>query len=99
MNIFVVVTEFMFGMQDEAVFLSLSAAEKYMKARNKTEGRPKIIEAPVFGDLEKPGVVYTASFYNPVYDIHIFEGIYGRYEEASAAAGERGLVLSRELSK
>jgi len=84
------------GIQDEAVFSSMEKVNQYLESRG-SEGSPKVVEAQVRGELEEPNKVFTASWYDRPLDIHNFQGIYGSYEEAKKAAGERGLVLNRGI--
>jgi len=93
-----VVTQYMGGIQDEAIFASKLAAEEYTRSLGGAGG-PRVVECPVFGASPEQTQVYVASCYDPPLDIHTVEGAYGTYEEAKAAAGERGVVLTREIRK
>jgi hypothetical protein len=97
MNVFVVVTYYMDGIQGEQVFASAKAAELYLANRAEKSGRPQVEERAVIGRLENPNFVFTAATYDRAYDTHNFKGVYGNYDDAKKAAGEKGLVLSRSL--
>lgn len=96
MKVFVVVSRYMFGVQDCAIYTSRKSAEQHIKD-NDIGGNPDVIESEVFGEPEKENTVYSASYYDEPHDIHILEGIYGTYDQAKSAAGDRGLVLNRDI--
>ena len=94
MKVYVIVTRYMNGIQDEAVFSTLENAQEYLDSRG-TEGTPGIIDEYVRGETEEDNKVFTASWYDRSSDTHNFEGVYGTYDGAKKAAGEKGQVLSR----
>lgn len=96
LKVFVVVSRYMRGVQDCAVYSNRKSAEQHIKD-NGIGGNPDVIESEVFGEIEKEDVVYSASYYDEPNDIHILEGIYGSYAQAKSAAGDRGLVLNRKI--
>ncbi|MEX0739032.1 MAG: hypothetical protein WD071_06805 [Pseudohongiella sp.] len=98
MNIYVIVTRGMGGSHDEAVFSSRSLAQQYLSQRD-SQGDPNIVDIEVRGNIEEPNKVFTASWYERASDIHHFDGVYGSFEGAKKAAGEKGLVLGRVLDE
>lgn len=97
MQVYVVVSRYMFGVQDCAIYDNRKSALKHIED-NEIGGNPDVIKSEVFGDLEKDNHVFTASYYDPSHDVHILEGIYGNYEQAKSASGENGLVLDRDIN-
>jgi hypothetical protein len=95
MNVYVVVTKYMHGIQDEAIFSSLEKAQAYLGRCS--EGSPEILSHQVRGNLVETDKVFTASTYDRIYDIHNVYGVYGTYEDAMAAAGEKGSFLKRGI--
>jgi hypothetical protein len=98
MKVYVVITKYMGGLQDEAVFSSMQLAKEYLSQRD-SQGAPDVWETEVRGDIEEPSKVFTASWYERSSDIHNFDGVYGSYEQAKKAAGEQGMVLARILDE
>lgn len=96
MTVYVVITRHMGHDMDEAVFSSRDKAQLYLNNRN-SEGAPKINEIEVRGEMESPNKVFTASWYDESSDLHQFEGIYGTFDDAKKAAGEKGMVLGRVI--
>lgn len=100
MEVFLVLTHYMQGIQEEGVFLTREAAEANIKSRG-VGGNPKVVHAFVRGRRSDDGPlqeVFTASTYDRALDIHYFEGVYFNYEDAKIAAGKDGLKLTRTLS-
>lgn len=98
MKVYVVVTRYMGGVQDEAVFSSMQLARKYLLQRD-SQGIPNAFETEVRGDVKEPSKVFTASWYESSSDIHHFDAVYGSFEQAKKAVGEKGLVLTRILDE
>lgn len=96
-KVFVVVTRHMSGVQDCGIFSNKAAADKHIKD-NDIGGKAEVVEAEVFGELEKENHVFSAAHYDRSSDIHILDGVYGSYTLAKSAVGEKGLVLERILS-
>jgi hypothetical protein len=96
MRVFVVVTRYMHGIQDEAVFSSMANANSYLNTRG-SEGSPDILDEDIRGEMQEGNKVFTASTYDPSMDVHFYEGVYGSYESAKQAAGEKGQVLTRVI--
>lgn len=98
MKVYVVVTKYMGGVQDEAVFSSMQLARKYLSQRD-SQGAPDVLETEVRGKIEEPDKVFTASWYERSLDIHHFDAVYGSFEHAKHAAGEKGSVLARVVDE
>jgi hypothetical protein len=98
MKVYVVITRYMFGVQDEAVFSSVDNAQQYLASRNR-KGSPEVVEEHIRGDMESPNTVYSASWYDKSSDIHHYEGVYGTFKDAKKAAGQQGLVLTRVIDE
>lgn len=96
MQVFVVVTCYMHGIQDERVFFSWESANRYVSERGQ-EGNPNIIEFSVIGEMEDPGKVYTASWYDRDNDANHLQGVYGNFEQAKQATGERCPVRTHSV--
>lgn len=96
MDIFLVVTRYMGGVQDCGVFATRSGAEQFACSLG-SGGSPEVVSSPVFGDTTALTEVFVGSYYDPILDIHTLEGVYSSYEAAKDAAGERGLVLTRKI--
>jgi len=96
MQVYVVVSRYMVGVQDCAIYDNRESALKHIEG-NEIGGNPDVIKLEVFGELEKDNHVFTSSYYDPSHDSHILEGIYGNYENAKSASGEKGLVLGRDI--
>lgn len=100
MEVFLVLTHYMHGIQEEGVFLTREAAEANIKKRG-GGGNPQVDRAFVRGrrSADSPlKTVYTASTYDRTLDVHHYEGVYFNYEDAKNAAGKDGLKLTRQLS-
>lgn len=96
MKIFLVVTRFMGGVQDCGVFATREGATHYAQFLG-SAGTPDVVECHVFGAMPGQTEVFVGSYYDPIMDIHILEGVYATYKEAKDAAGERSLVLNRTI--
>jgi len=94
MNVFLVLTQYGNGLQDECLFATSQAAFAYSK-RRKHAGKSEILEIPVIGDVDETCAVYTVSWNNKTRDTHNFEGVYGNYRHAKEAVGDDGTVLRR----
>lgn len=96
MNVFVVLVDAMGGVQ----FVGVSATETGANDRLcqvTFGGNPRVVEVAVLGEQPDPKVVYTAEYYEPSYDMHFFEAIYGNSDAARRAAGKHGFAIPREL--
>ena len=96
--VYMVLTQYMGGIQDERVFAARLAAEHHARSLG-SAGGPRVVECPVFGTPPDQSMVFVASCYDPRLDIHIVEGAYSTYEEAKSAAGEQGNVSTREIEQ
>ena len=96
MKVYVVVTKYMGGTQDEAVFSSMEKVNQYLESRG-SEGSPEVLEDQVRGELEDPNTVFTASLYDRSLDIHNFQGIYGSSFDGSGYL-KRFFDLSYQLN-
>lgn len=94
MNVFLVLTQYGNGLQDECLFATAQAAFAYSK-RRKHAGKSEILEISVIGDVDEMCAVYTISWNNRTRDTHNFEGVYGNYRHAKEAVGNYGTVLRR----
>jgi len=96
MKVYVVISRFMMGLQDCAIYSSRNAALNHIEEYD-IGGNPGVLEMEVIGEPKKTRHVYTASCYDSLYEIHVLKGVYGIYEHAKTVAGENGLVLSRVI--
>jgi hypothetical protein len=96
MEVFVVISRYMQGIQEAGVFRTRQEAEQHIRSAG-VGGSPSVQMASVVGELADPAKVFTASQYDASTDLHDFVGVFGSYESAKQAAGSRGLVLGRAL--
>lgn len=97
MEVFVLITRYMNGVQESGVFASFQDAGSHL-VENKIGGRPEVIRCNVIGELTENNTVFTASSYDLSNDIHNFQGVYGSYDLAKNSVGDKGLVLSRTIN-
>lgn len=97
MEVFVVLTHYENGIQESGVFASKSDAVSYI-AKKRIGGSPIVVNHNVVGNIEKENTVFTASQYDRPLDGYNFVGIYGNYDQAKKVAGDKGLVLNREIN-
>jgi hypothetical protein len=86
------------AIQDGPVFSSEKAAYEFV-TRWQNEGTPVVRRYPVQGDAVESRLVYTSSRYDPLDDVHHFEAVYGTWDAAKQAAGDRGIALSRTIDE
>lgn len=96
MIVFTVTRKVMNGVDCFAVYSNKKSAEKYLQDHEKDTDFD-IIETRVTGDLKKDGTVFSASYYEKNHDTHIFKDIYGSYDQAKNAAGEKGQILDIKI--
>ncbi len=96
MHLFLVLTRYMNGLQDERVFSSGRDAYAYIRSVTQIHAS-EILEIPVIGELESPDTVYTVSWNDRTRDTCNFEGVYGSYPHAKRAVGDQGRVLRRAI--
>ena len=97
MEVFVLITHYMNGVQESGVFASFQDAESHL-AENQIGGNPEVIKCNVIGELTESNTVFTASSYDRSSDMHDFQGVYGSYDQAKKSAGDKGLVLNRAIN-
>ncbi|EPX96160.1 MULTISPECIES: hypothetical protein [Ralstonia] len=83
MKVFVVIDDAMGGNQYAGVH----------RARPDVRQGNWVTEVNVVGVQTDPEFVYVAQTYDPGMDVHRFEGVYGNYDSAHHASGQRGLAL------
>ena len=96
MKVYVVVSRYMQGVQDCALYRNRDAAFNHIREHN-TGGNPGVLDIVVIGEPED-NKVYTVSTYEPGHAVHVFESVYADYAQAKLKAGEKGLVLTREIN-
>ncbi|HXU94083.1 MAG TPA: hypothetical protein VFP33_10575 [Gallionella sp.] len=96
MEVFVIVTHYMNGIGESGVFASMGDANAHI-AKQQMGGDPMVVKCNVVGELDDKSTVFTASTYDHSNDIHNFKGVFGNFEQAKIAAGEKGLVLNRTV--
>ncbi len=96
MVVFTVTRKTINGVDFCAVYSNKKSAKKHLEDHEK-ETDFDIIETKVTGDLEKDGTVFSASYYEKNHDTHIFKDIYGSYDQAKNAAGEKGQILDIKI--
>lgn len=96
MIVYVLLNHSMGTANDVAVCASKPIADGFIE-KHASVGRNEVVEHDVIGDIEQPGRVFTASVYEPTNDVHNFVGVYGNFALAKRMAGERGLVLGRNV--
>jgi len=81
---------------DASVFVVLEEAMHGLHCVSVHRTRPTVSsgkavhEVTVLGSQSDPEVVYIAQTYDRSNDIHNFAGVYGNYDEARSASGEKG---------
>ncbi|MGA4114165.1 hypothetical protein ACI2TD_18070 [Ralstonia nicotianae] len=87
MKVFVVIDDAMGGNQYAGVH------------RDRPDARPGtwVLEVNVVGVQTDPQFVYIAQTYDPTMDVHRYEGVYGDYDSARCASGQRGSTLSIKI--
>jgi hypothetical protein len=91
MLIFVVIAQYANGYRDERAFAFHRAARAYAAAQA-GEAETVILEVPVLGDLEQPGVAYTIRWDDLTEDTENIEAVYGNALLARFAVGRHGQV-------
>jgi len=79
------------GKDAVAIFREPRDCKHYQKEEG-GEIEPRV----VIGEITDPNKVFVANEYHSGDDLHWFVGLYGNFELAKKAAGERGLVLGVE---
>lgn len=87
MNVFVVLDNAMGGDQYAGVH----------RVRPEDRLGSRIIEVEVIGAQTDPQVVFIAQTLDPTMDVHRFKGVYGDFETAHRASGQRGSTLTIEI--
>ncbi|WP_429484681.1 hypothetical protein [Paraburkholderia youngii] len=87
MSVFVVIAEAMCGVQ----FVSVH------RVRPDVSGGDTVSEVSVVGQQIDPEVVYIAQTYDRSMDIHNFAGVYGNYDDARSASGQKGSTLQMKI--
>lgn len=87
MKVFVVIDDAMGGDQYAGVHRTRPAARQGVR----------VLEVKVVGAQTDPEFVYIAQTYDRTMDVHRFEGVYGDYETAHRASGQKGSPLGVKI--
>ncbi|WP_241294351.1 hypothetical protein [Burkholderia stabilis] len=87
MNVFVVLDNAMGGDQYAGVH----------RVRPMDRLGSRVIEVEVIGAQTDPEFVFIAQTLDPTMDVHRFKGVYGDFETAHRASGQRGSTLTIEI--
>jgi hypothetical protein len=82
-----------FGQGVFAIFSTQEKAARYMNSEAREGPGCEIRTMGVMGKAECDDRVFAAYAYNGVYDVYIFDGLYGEVLDARDAAGHKGLVM------
>lgn len=88
LKVFVVIAEAMRGLH----FVSVHRARPIVSDSNAAH------QVTVVGQQVDPDVVYIAQTYDRSMDIHNFAGVYGNYDDARSASGQKGSTLQVKIA-
>ncbi|HYD62728.1 MAG TPA: hypothetical protein VEC35_20400 [Noviherbaspirillum sp.] len=91
MLIYIVIAQYANGYREERAFAFHRAARTYAAAQA-DEAETMILEVPVLGDVERPGVAYTIRWDDLTEDTENIEAVYGNALLARFAVGRHGQV-------
>ncbi|MBB1636089.1 hypothetical protein [Cupriavidus sp. UME77] len=87
MKTFVVIDDAMRGVQ----FVSVHRERPNVGSGN------SVLEVGVVGRQTDPEIVYIAQTYDRSMDAHNFAGVYGNYDDARSASGQKGSPLQKKI--
>lgn len=96
MNVFVVLVDAMGGTQFVGVSATRTGATELLDKVTFGTNR-RVVEVAVLDEQPDPRIVYTAEHYEPSFDMHFFEAVYGNSDAARRSTGKHDLVIPREI--
>jgi len=67
------------------------------RERPNVDSGDTVLEVIVVGRQSDPEVVYIARTYDRSMDVHNFAGVYGNYDDAHSASGQKGSPLQKKI--
>jgi hypothetical protein len=96
--LFVVKDKALLGKGAFGVFSTRKNAQGFLEQFEEETGHIcQIEECPVEGECGPQGRVFAVHPYESLYDVFIFDGLYGEERQAADAAGYKGLIIEFQI--
>jgi hypothetical protein len=98
LTLFVVLDSMPLGKGAFGIFSTLERARVFMdQVRESTGHRCEIKESVLKGKYKVRHSAFAAHTYDSLYDVYVFDEVYGEAEHACEAAGYKGLIVEFEI--